>query len=236
MNAPARIAGSALLSLAGYACGQSTTAATLAYSLTWQDTGNHNAVLEVGESAVLRLTVTMTPGVNTVIPFSGGQGGPTGTLRGVGGRMIDLTGAGGTQGTFNLDEFMGYGTDPIWSSTVSPHSGTPNGTGIINIEFGQVAPGSSTVMTTNPVINIWSTAWTPASYAARTVTFGTAAGSASGGIASTVIIKWGPLNGNILWASCLSDFGTLNIPIVPAPAGIAVLGLGGVIAFARRRS
>jgi hypothetical protein len=235
MNTRAGFAASALLAIAGAAFGQSTTAARLSYSLTWQDTGNHNGVLEVGESAVLRLSVTMTPVVNTVIPFTGGVGGPTGTLRGVASGFIDVVGTGGTQGAFNLDEAAGYGTDLIWSGTVDPHSGTPNGTGIMDIQFGQVATGSSTVMTTNPVVNVWSTAWTPASYAARTVTFGTAVGSASGGIASAVIIKWGPLNGNIQAASCLSDFGTLNIPIVPAPGGLALLGIAGALTCARPR-
>jgi hypothetical protein len=231
------LAGSALLALSGAAAGQaSTTAATLSYSLFWEDTGNHNGVLEVGESAHLHLTVTMTPGVGTLIPFTGGQGGPTGTLRCIGTGFIDLTGAGGTQGTFNVDTFAGYGVDPTWDLVGPSGYGTPNGTGLMNIQFGQVPIGNPLLITTNPIINVWNSLWTPTSYSPRTVTFGIATGTAAGGHASQVIIKWGPQFGNLQYAYSLSDFGTLNIPILPAPATLALLGLGGVIAAARRRS
>jgi hypothetical protein len=228
------LAGSALLALAGAACGQATTiAAALGYALSWQDTGNHNGTLEPGESAVLHLTVTMAPPVNTVIPFSGGQGGPTGTLRGIASGFIDLTGAGGTQGTFGLDPNLGYGVDPTWDLIGPGGYGTPNGTGLINIQFGQFQHFPNT---TNPIVNVWQALWTPSSYTSRTVTFGTADGTAAGtGYASAVIIKWGPLNGNLQNATCLSDFGTLNIPIVPAPPGLGLLGLWGVLAGTRPR-
>jgi hypothetical protein len=233
----ALLAGSACLAFGGVACGQnypSTTEATLGYSLAWQDTGNGNGILEPGESAVLRLTVSMTPAVDTVIRFTGGQGGPTGTLRGIASGFIDLTGTGRTQGPFNLDPLAGYGVQHSWD-TVNSFPGFPNGTGLWNIQFAQFPTGSSSVNTTNPVVNVWSAAWTPSSYSARTVTFGTAPASASGGEASAVIIKWGPLNANIQVATCLSEFGNINIPIVPAPAGLALLGLGGVVASARAR-
>jgi hypothetical protein len=237
-NTRALFAGSALLALAGAAFGQaSTDAATLSYSLAWQDTGNHNGMLEPGESAVLRLSVGMTPGVNTVIPGRGIIGGPTGTLRGIASGFIDLVGSGDTNGSFSLDPAAGYGVDPSWDLVGPGGSGTPNGTGLINIQFGQFPTGSSSVNTTNPVVNVWSGAWTPESYAARTVSFGTATGTAAGpGNASAVIIKWGALNGNIQQARCRSDFGGVSIPIVPAPATLALLGLGGLFAFARRRS
>jgi hypothetical protein len=231
------LAGSALLALAGAAWGQgaSTTNATIAYSLAWQDTGNHNGILEPGESAIVRLTATMTPPVNTIIGFTGGQGGPTGTLRGVMWGFIDLTGSGGTGGAWNLDPLQGYGVDPLWDLLGPAGYGTPNGTGLINIQFGQF-PQSTTIITINPIVNVWQGVWTPASYAPRMVTYGTAPGTASGGQPSAVIIKWGPLNGNIQYATCLSSFGGVQIPIVPAPSAIALLGLGGLIACRRKRS
>jgi hypothetical protein len=236
LNTRAVIAGSTLLVLAGTAFGQaSTTAATLTYSLTWQDTGNHNEVLEVGEAAVLRLTVTMSPAVNTVIPFTGGFGGPTGTLRAVVSGFIDLTGAGGTQGMFNVDPAAGYGLDPTWDLVGPGGQGTPNGTGVINIQFGQWPGGVNGWNTTNPIVDIWTVAWTPASYAPRAVTFGTAGSVAAGLDVSMVLIKWGPLNGNVQATRCLSSFGSLEIPIVPTPSGLGLLVLGGVIACARAR-
>jgi hypothetical protein len=230
----ALLAGSACLALAGPAHGQSTTAATVAYSLAWEDNGNHNGVLEPGESAILHLTATMTPGVNTVIPFTGGIGGPTGTLRGIASGFIDLTGSGGTQGMFNLDPLAGYGVTPIWDLVGPGGYGTPNGTGLINIQFGQFPPGDTQIITTNPIVNVWSTMWTPASYSGRTVHFGTAIGAGEGP-ASAVIIKWGPLNGNIEYAGSLSSFGTVSVPIIPAPSGLVLLGAGGAIALGRGR-
>jgi hypothetical protein len=237
MCARARIAGLALMTAAGAVRGQaSTTAATLAYALSWQDSGNHNSILEPGESAVLHLTVTMTPAVNTLVPYSGGQR-PTGTLRGIAWGFIDLIGAGGTQGTFNLDWMLGYGVDPTWDFFGPGGYGTPDGTGLLNIRFGQFYPIGGSLNTTNPIVNVWNAEWTPASYSARSVTFGTAEGTAAGpGHASQVIIRWGPFSGNEQTVYSLSDFGTLNIPIVPAPAGLALLGVGGVIAFTRRRT
>jgi hypothetical protein len=230
------LAGSALLALAGTAFGQSTTEATVAYTLTWEDTGNNNGVVEQGESAILHITATMSPAVNTVIGFTGGQGGPTGTLRGIASGFLDLTGAGGTQGTFNLDPLAGYGTDPSWDLVGPGGYGTPNGTGLLNIQFGQFPTGSSSVNTTNPIVNVWNTVWTPADYTGRTVTFGTTDGSAAGpGNASAVIVKWGALNGNIQATTALSTFGSVDIPVVPAPSSLALLGLGGLIAGRRRR-
>jgi hypothetical protein len=49
-------------------------------------------------------------------------------------------------------------------------------------------------------------------------------------------MRWGPLHGNRQDASCLSDFGTLEIPIIPAPPGLGLLGAGALLARARRRS
>jgi len=233
MNTRAGFAGSALLAIAGAAFGQaSTTAASLAYSLAWQDTGNHNGVLEPGESALLHISVTMTPPVNTAIPFTGGQGGPTGTLLGIAYGFIDLTGTGGTEGSFNIDPLSGYGIDPTWDLLGPPGYGTPNGTGLINIQFGQFGDNTNS---TNPIVNVWSALWTPAGYTGRTVTFGTTVGTSAGGHASTVIMRWGPLHGNRQDASCLSDFGTLEIPIIPAPPGLALLGICGARACARPR-
>jgi hypothetical protein len=235
-NIRALLGGSALLACAGAAFGQaSTTAATLSYGLAWEDTGNHNGILEPGESAVLRISVTMAPAVNTVIPFSGGPGGPTGTLRGIGYGVIDVTGAGGTQGDFNMDPAAGYGVNPVWDLPGPGSNGSPNGTGVVNIEFGQFPTSDTTVITVNPIATLWSAAWTPSSYGARTVTFGTSFGSAGGpGGLSSVIMKWGPLNGNIMMVSCPSLYVTLDVPIIPAPSGLVLVGAG-VIACARAR-
>jgi hypothetical protein len=177
----------------------------------------------------------MSPAVNTVIGFTGGLGGPTGTLRGIASGFLDLTGTGGTAGLFNVDPLQGYGVDPSWDLVGPGGYGTPNGTGLLNIQFGQFPTGSTQVNTTNPVVNVWNAVWTPASYTSRNVVFGTANGTASGGAGSTVVIKWGPLNGNIETATSLSSFGALTIPIVPAPSSLALLGLGGLIAGRRRR-
>src|SRR4051812_47698410 len=108
------LAAAGLAAFAGLANAQSTTNATVGYNITWQDTGNNNGVVEQGESVLLHITAVMSPAVNTVIGFTGGQGGPTGTLRGVASGFIDLTGAGGTAGNFNLDPAAGYGVDPTW--------------------------------------------------------------------------------------------------------------------------
>jgi hypothetical protein len=241
------VAGAALGAWFGAAAaGQSTTSSTVSFALSWResdDLGNPvtdpDGMLEPGEHALLSLAVSFTNQntVGTYAPFPPGPG--WGTIRGFAGGFIDLHGSsnlpGGAQGMWNTDQSEGFGIDWNWFIVVGPNpNGTPTngGANLTNIQFLQVATTPAAIMTTNPIVNIWRGLWTPASLSARTVAFDVTPGYASGGLASGVLFETSATQ--TVGANCPSIFGSVNIPIVPAP-GVTAFALACAGSVVRRR-
>ena len=228
----AAIAGAA--TLANAASAQVTQDSTVTHTLTWSDVGgNANGIVEPGESVLFRLSESFTNQntIGTYSPFPPGPG--SGTIRGFGAGFLDLNGLGGAAGVWNVDPLFGYGIDPDWYlGGINPNGTSTNaGANLINISFGQFPLNNSSIVPTNPIANIWTGRWTPASYAVRTASFSLAPASAWGGIASSVIFRASP---QPVGAACPSFFGSSLIPIAPAPP--TCLLLAPLLFAGRRRS
>jgi hypothetical protein len=169
----------------------------------------------------------------------------SGTILGIGSGFVELNGAGGTAGTFALGNnptpqtnngSTGIGIRLGWRivGNASPGSVNAAGTGVTQIQFGQFPSTPELANTTNPVNRMFAMTWTPSSYAGRTVTFSLA--PASGNTAASVYLDLdGSVGASVYVALSNVALGSTNIPIAPAPASLALLGLGGLVAGRRRR-
>jgi hypothetical protein len=227
MKTRAILAVAGLAAITGAANAQiQTTNATIGYTLTWQDSGDNDGLLEPGEHATVRLTATMTPAVNTVISYTNNGNSASGTLRGIASSFLDING-----GNTNGGTIAGQLIDPTWDLTGTVPS--ISGQSQQNLQFGQFPVNNNGINTQNPLTNVYEFTWTPSDFTSRTATFTTAAGSASNGLASAVYIITGATTRVV--ANALSTFGAVSIPVVPAPSSLALLGLGGLIVGRRRR-
>jgi hypothetical protein len=228
-----RTALSAVLSLtaaAGARQAAYTTGSSVAYVIDFVEVGgNTNGILDPGESALLRLSVSFT-NQNTTATYTPASPAPgSGTIRGLGSGFVDLigtSGAGGSaQGSWNMN-YINPPQGPVLAGwdLVGPSgwgTTTVGGDRVLNIQFGQFPPPPFNVNTTNPVNYIWQALWTPTSYAARSVTFGISPAAATQGLASTLLFQIGP--NSIASVKCPSTFGSVTIPLVPAPASTLIL-------------
>jgi len=242
------LAAAGLAAFAGIANAQSTTNATVTYALTWGDTGDNDGVVEPGESARVRMTVSYSPASGTVINYTpSGGGSASGTLMGFGSAFVDfsLGGAnGGTIATTGSTGGIANGRAGAWA-VVPGGNGTVAGDTIINVQPAQFPfnsdafdPDNNTtgVRTTNPITNIYTFVWTPASYNSRTVQVTMSPSAASNGNAAAVMVRTNPDTSLPPTAvNALFNLGSASIPVVPAPSSLALLGLGGLIVGRRRR-
>jgi hypothetical protein len=208
--------------------------ATVSYTLNWVNSvTNDQTPLSPGQSANLSLTATMTPASGTVVNVSqaiiaAGQG----TLRGIQSMFLDLVGANNAAGTWT-----NLAIDGAWDLGIPGAEGTSANAGanLLNVQAGQFPFTQNSVNTTNPVIGFWTGTWTPSSYANRTVSFTTASGTANPSpFAANVIVRNGTLT-TVFTGTAGNGFTTANIPVIPAPSSLALLGLGGLVAARRRR-
>ena len=215
---------------------QSTTSSTVMFSLSWTESdsngnpaGNGNGILEPGENALIHLRVSFTNQntVGTYSPFPPGNG--SGTIRGLGSGIIDLHGSatngGDARGVWNVDAttFYNLGTSPNWDLLGTPAGwGTPanGGADLRDLQFGQFPGSVNSINTTNPIVDIWKGVWAPNSFAPRSVTFQSVAGTSSFGLPASVLFK---TTGGLVSATCPAILGSVQIPIVPAPATSLVL-------------
>jgi hypothetical protein len=212
-----------------------------------------NGVIDPGEAAFIKLTVSTTP----VPTFSGTNpstnvfwnpavvgGTGSGHLWGVGGMFVDLVGDNGAAsaaGTWAAPGGQGSnlrGTIGAWAVGDSTTFGTSaqNGARMANIQAGQFGGNLLSLATTDPVTNIWRGLWTPASFGFGGVTFRVASNSA--GVADgSVLLADSTFPGNTipLGANTGVDFGSINIPMIPGPSGAALMGMGSLVAARRRR-
>jgi hypothetical protein len=230
-----RHAGHALTALASAALAASASAqytpdSTVSYSLAWSEVDadylpvpSPNGLLEPGERVLLKLFASFT-NPNTIAHFSPPIGTiTTGTIRGYGGGFLDLIGSasvGTAAGTWNLDINQGYGLQSPFDAAGEPGFGTPTegGARVINIEPGQFG---GSIYTANPAL-IWLGVWSPESYQLRQVRFRLGRGTiiASGPFSAVMVRFNASLFGPV---TCDSNLGSVTIPVIPAPASLAIL-------------
>jgi hypothetical protein len=240
----------------------STAGVTATLSLSWMEDPafphNDDGVLEPGEHALIIMAVSFT-GQNTAASFSPGVGTFTsGLILGLGSAYIDIRSAAGdatglynggitvppstSVGPNNTGGTTGYGIRNPWRLGGNVANGTQAANGFQNIGPGQLPTDPSVANTTAPIPGMERLGWAPTSYAARTQTF-TVAGAA--GTNNNVVGLYLDLDGSVgnpgttgaaaYIATSNITFGSVNIPLAPAPASLALLGLGGLIAGRRRR-
>jgi hypothetical protein len=187
-----------------------------------------NGILEPGEAARLRLGVTISPGIGT--PSS--HLGMNGTIAGLSNVFFDLIGNGAADGSWSHIQRHGG-----WSGL----NGTPaaNGRNLMANGVFQFPPPGTVANSTNPVPELWSAVWTPATYHGPWVYTGfTAQRAEAAGPGSTgaqLLLNVGGI-GPSLYASKPIDvtFGSIIIAVPSPGAGAMLLGVG-LLAARRRR-
>jgi len=228
-----------VLALAGLAA--SANAQTIGYTWTWSEVNAgtstpvavSNGQIDPGEGARLSLTATITPGIGSPATYQAPPAPGSGTIAGLGSVFFDLFGTNANGGTWSVNRrATGWALGGI---------GDPQANGDLTAgSAGQFVLPGFIALSTNPVVGIWAMTWTPADYSARTASFQSAAAAAGGANHSSILIQYGedPNTGDPLYVGRFvnGNFGgSGNIPIVPSPASLALLGLGGLAAARRRR-
>lgn len=215
---------------------------TITYSWTWSEVlantstpvAAPNGMVEPGEGARLALTVTISPGIGTPATYQPPPPPGFGTIAGLGSVFFDLLGTnanGGTWGAIRRNPGgVNWGLGPAGT-------GLPTGD-LVSAGAGQFVLPGAIINSANPVANIWSGTWTPADHTPRTAGFQSAAAAASGGNHSSILIQYGhdpkPQKPLVVGRFIDGIFGNSGpIPIVPAPAGLALLCVS-ALALARR--
>jgi hypothetical protein len=214
-------------------------------------------VVGAGQAALFRLSFDLsgTPGgldpitemplgtpltySSTIIPGSAGAGGLGGLWNG----NVNVTGSGGdVAGTWS-DNTAAYSA-ATRRRLISPYADgggsglpTPTGSAVQNIQPAQFGANAAT-LDHGDGVTVWTGLWIPSSYAARTVTFTPGLGSL-GFLSQVYAVDNNYSAGQTLPValSVLTNFGSgVGVQIVPAPSSLALLGLGGLVAFRRRRA
>jgi len=224
---------------------------------------NGNGILDAGEHALITMTLSFVdPSGGTsrvsfapsVGPYSGGYITGLGTayldIRSLLGDATGLYNGGVTAPTSssigpvaNTAGTSGYGVRGGWRLGGNAANGQPVSNGFANMGPGQLPTDPSVANVTNPITNIDRLGWAPASYSQRTQTFSVLPAAGAGAQAVGLYLDFdgtgGPGTGTVGGVAYIPlasvTFGTVNIPIAPAPASLALLGLGGLIAGRRRR-
>ncbi len=210
----------ALATVAGLAAGASgqvitTAGVTATFTMSWIEnpafTHNDNGVLEPGEHAIIRTTLSFTNQYQTV-SFSPAIGAFTsGIVAGLGSGFIDIRSASADpSGLFNNGITIppsssvgpdansagtsGFGVRQFFRVAGDTSNGTQVANGFKDVQPGQfnASPSSPGVQYTNPITSMDRMDWTPNSYANRTVNF---AVSAAGGAGANVIGLYLDLDG-----------------------------------------
>lgn len=212
---------------------------------------NPNSICDPGESARISLNIqALINGTNAVGQTTTYTPPPppgAGTVRGISSMVYNLR-ATNVQGGGN-PAFGTWGPRTI-SNVLSAgaFTGTVMNNGALLDSFGGgqfVAPGG-TAISTNPINNAFRGVWTPSSFNADVRFFvepGTAVptGQQNGMLVAFGTTQVDPSDPSTWYENYLSkyvatDYGNgLYIPIIPAPTGAAVLGVGAVVALRRRR-
>ncbi|MFM9997027.1 MAG: PEP-CTERM sorting domain-containing protein [Phycisphaerales bacterium] len=211
-----------------------TAAAGLAGVANAQETAQYiigvsAATISPGQSVNVSVSASYAPGVgaNAVWNTLGGTG-QTGTVAGFSLAVFNLLGnaAAGVSGSWS-NLVIGPGFSPF------ANAGTIAGNNVNGAEIGTgFGPPLATAPTTNPVL-LWTGTWT-ASAASGVGAMNLTASALNGGL----VHIW--LQGGTVGAFASEDaWGVTNgqgtFSVIPAPASLALLGLGGLVAARRRR-
>jgi len=214
---------------------------------------NNNGILDQGEKALIFCTITITN--NVAVQFSPAIGPfSSGTVLGLGTAYLDIRSASGdatglynngitaptstsTGPNANTAGTSGYGVRGGWRLGGNAANGQPVSNGFANIGPGQLPTDPSGAHTDNPLTNLIRLGWAPNSYAERTQNFavGGALGAGANAIGLYLDLDGGTTGGIAYVPLNNVTFGHVDIPIAPAPASLALLGLGGLVAGRRRR-
>lgn len=221
---------------------------TATVDLNWRNTqtgGQHP--IGPGQTADIWLDVSFTPSVGTAL-----QGGE---VAGLASLFFDLLGSGDTSGSWTLsgpgfvsnawqhgcpwcppqanygrrtDIFGGWALGGVGSAL-------PNGT-IVSAQAGQF-PLSPPASAFNPVVEIWRGKWQPGDYSDRIVDFTSqkAEISLQTGIA-IYILEPGDIHRAIHVQPANITWGSVQVPVIPAPSGMLVVVGGAMVALGRRRA
>jgi hypothetical protein len=193
--------------------------------------GLQTGAVRPGEGARIFLSVSFMPAVGTLVSYTPPPGTGLGEVGGLAGVFFDLVSGPGAQGTWsNLSRRGGWTTGLGGTITLE---------GVINASAGQFPLPGQVANPANPVQNLWSVVWTPADYTPRTAYFTPRIASAAqpGQTGGSLYINF---NYQIEEPSYISKavptaFGSLQIPVVPAPAGVFLLAAAAPMLLRRRR-
>ncbi|MBL9032930.1 MAG: hypothetical protein JNM80_14635 [Phycisphaerae bacterium] len=186
-----------------------------------------DGILQPGEAARLSLSVAFSPAVGSTMTYTPPPGSGVGTVAGLGGVLFDILGSANSQGTWSFNVrapafSLGQAGDEL-----------AGGTGRTNAGAQQFLLPGQTANSSNPVSAIWSMVWTPASFSPRTVTWQGAAASSSPSAHTGLLIQFDPVP-SYVGVYIPAQFGSVSVPIVPAP-GVGAVALVGAAALMRRR-
>jgi hypothetical protein len=185
-----------------------------------------NGLIEPGEGAELRLNVSYAPVAGTSIVTVLGPA----TVLGLNSIFFDLMGDGGAAGNW---QHLGRATG--WEGLTAAGAPSLDRTSMLSGSAQQLVFAPMPVNSANPVVNIWRVVWTPDDYTVRQVTF-TGQRAGASGPSGTGADLWANWNGTYISHPVAGpNFGSLNIPVVPAPSSLALLGIAGAMVARRRR-
>jgi hypothetical protein len=228
--------------LAGLVLSLTTAAAaqeSVNFTLKWLEVvagtttpvANPNGIVEPGEAARIAITATILPGIGMPAnyPAPPGPGSGTGTIAGFGLMTVDLV-----AGTQQAPSLGGAGS---WTSIVrfpgfavgSYAPPTHRGAYMHYLQAGQFPLPGTTANSSNPLVNLWRGTWTPADYSERSVAWNLfnippTGGPAPGPPPASILIQYGsPQYPQYAGKVVPASFGSTTIPIIPAPASLALL-------------
>ena len=228
----------------GAAAAQAQVDVTVEYELSWIEcnatapflpVSTPDGVIGPGEGARFAFHAILQPAPSSAVTFSpallAGSSG-AGFVGGFAWGDLDLLGTPGAAGFWAVNSGGFPPLNPHRLGLLAPFGAgggnglpDPQGTGLRDIQPAQFGPNYALLNSESPTPLMWRGLWVPASYEARSETFGLSNGSL--GLGTSVFLR--DANGMELpvYATANSDYGDpVTVPIVPAPWAVVVLGLG----------
>jgi hypothetical protein len=187
-----------------------------------------NGMIDPGEGAELRLTISFTPGVGSPATYTPPPGTGLGNIGGFASASFDLHAPPGHGGIFHQIAGRPLGGWGFPFGSIEPD--------VVRGQNGLFPLPGSPANPENPIDNLWRVRWTPTDYTARIVEFTAAKGIATAGTGAALYIEYtgNPQAPEYISKSVAADFGSVQIPVVPAPTTLVIFSAG-LLAAARRR-